>query len=293
MACLPQHLLKKQAQGRGQLKQSGKRTSSKQSVSTSEIITQDIIPSTKELHHFFFCLCFSFTFSLFWLRQTHYWRTPARKETRLSLSLSLSQIHHAHVNKSFKTWIGKKRSRSRTQVIPESDDDESRTVAKTKTSWRNTGCCDLERKQQKSTSPRLVGSNAHAPSDTKFLKQILSLPFGFMEGKQPKPWKVRNLSLPPAGRPSVRLYVLQQQLPEKKEATSPLSFAIKIRNSFRNLRRLSSVYYPSFVIAALIVPSIISSLPRTIFPRPSVLAVVGQKKSRERSTAELRGGALS
>lgn len=36
MACLPQHLLKKQAQGRGQLKQSGKRTSSKQSVSSSD-----------------------------------------------------------------------------------------------------------------------------------------------------------------------------------------------------------------------------------------------------------------
>lgn len=204
MACLRQHLLKKQARGRGQWKQSGKRTSSKQSVSSS-----DGKMCWRSLHRILFPLlknsttsssasassspshCFDF------VKRTTEARLQGRKLD------SLSQIHHAHVNKSFKTWIGKKRSRSRTQVIPESDDDESRTVAKTKTSWRNTGCCDLERKQQKSTSPGVVGSNAHAPSHTKFLKQILSLPFGFMEGKQPKPWKVRNLSLPPAVRPTV------------------------------------------------------------------------------------------
>jgi hypothetical protein len=105
-----------------------------------------------------------------------------------------------------------------------------------------------------------------------------------MEGKQPKSWKVRNLSLSPAVRQSVRPTVCFATAASRKKG-SYFSSLLRYKSetpseTSENLRKLSSVYYPSFAIAALIVPSFISSLARTIFPRPSMLAMVGQREEQ-------------
>jgi len=117
----------------------------------------------------------------------------------------------------------------------------------------------------------------------EFLKKILSLPLGFMEGKQPKPWKVRNLSLPPAVRQSVRPTVCFATAASRKKGSYFSSLlCYKSETPSETSEKLSSVYNTSFAIALLIVPSFVSSLARTIFPRPSMLAVVGQRDEQRR-----------
>ncbi len=102
-----------------------------------------------------------------------------------------------------------------------------------------------------------------------------------MEGKQPKPWKVRNLSLPPAVRQSVRPTVCFATAASRKKGSYFSSLlCYKSETPWETSENLSSVYYPSFAIAALIVPSFVSSLARTIFARPSMLAVVGQREEQ-------------
>jgi hypothetical protein len=97
----------------------------------------------------------------------------------------------------------------------------------------------------------------------EFLKKILSLPLGFMEGKQPKPWKVRNLSLPPAVCQSVRPTVCFATAASRKKGSyfssllcykseTPSETSENYRRSRILLSPLQfSLFLPSFPIVGL------------------------------------------